>query len=159
LLKGESGKNYVLLTAINYTHDMGTEIEIHLKLLSMYVNSKRNFIIPKIYYSKESPDNYIIDYVKCDKNTHSKLCEKKYCSFFGEFLRFCILECKLIPYDVESCVFENKLHLFDFGEFRPIIGKTEDELTEFKKSYEKKRVQEKNEKYDFVLEGLKGPLP
>ena len=94
------------------------------------------------------------------KYTHSKFCEKDYCSFFGEFLRFCILECELIPYDVESCVFENKLHLFDFGEFIPIIGKTEDELEKFKTSYEKKRVQEKNDKYDFVLKGLlKGPLP
>ena len=61
---------------------------------------------------------------------------------------------------MESCVFENKLHLFDFGEFIPIIGKTEDEQEKFKTSYEKKRVQEKNEKYDFVLKGLlKGPLP
>ena len=144
---------YVLLTANNLMDNMGNEIENHIKLLSMYKNKARNFIIPQIYYGEKFPDSYIIDYVKCEDKTHSKLCPINYCSFFDEFLRFSILECELKPYDVESCIFNNNLYLFDFGEFRPIRDKDND-LKRFINIYKKDK---QNEEHKAVLKGLESP--
>ena len=154
LLEGKSGKNYVLLTANNLMDNMVPEIENHIKLLSMYKNKARNFIIPQIYYSENFPDSYIIDYVKCKDKTHSKLCPINYCSFFGEFLRFSILECELKPYDVESCVVNEKLYLLDFGGFRPIRDKDND-LKYFINIYKKDKQNEEHNAA--VLKGLESP--
>ena len=129
------GTEYVLLTPKHYAIYMGTDVKYHILLLAEYFKKERTFIIPKIYYSLDEPSSYILDFVPCDKDTHTKACRGDSCYHYGQFLRFCILECGIIPRDTESCMYKGKLHVFDFGDCLMIDGDRFIELENIKKMY------------------------
>ena len=120
----------VIYRTKSHTYNIGKEVNTHINLIREYIlyqgkyNNELQFIIPKIYYSKENSSNYIVDYITCKNKTHSKdfskLTEEDHIFAYGQFIYFCLIILKLYPLDVEYCIDTNtnKLIFMDFGNFR-----------------------------------------